>query len=63
MEAAGVEPCGTTNRINGFVDAHTRISSLDFPPADLLEVVWAWGSLPETLRKALVAIVRTGGAS
>ena len=61
VEAEGLEATAPPNKIKGFKGVCTRnLTACPFP-ADLLEVVRAWSKLPDALRTAILAIVKTQG--
>jgi len=58
VEAGGVEPPAPTNKDGPSAHVDSR---QDSPPADLQEVVASWPSLPDPLKAAVLAVVRSAG--
>jgi hypothetical protein len=59
VRAAGFEPAETAHITNELADANAPENSLVFQDSELTGVVHAWDGLPQALRLALLAIVRS----
>ncbi len=60
VEAEGLEPTTHSNRIKGGMWVCTRERPHNSLPPELLDAVRTWGRLPESLRTAVLAILRMG---
>ena len=60
VEAEGLEPTTHSNKIKGGMWVCTREWPHNPLPPELLDAVRTWGRLPESLRTAVLAILRMG---